>query len=154
MELAYALSNSNDQAWVEAFQADPNYMHSMRDALLKIRAVLSHDKEHSLGDIIAREIRRGETCSRFQYFEVLDLAQQGHRADDIKRLRFIDPVELAQQSQHQPNRILPTMSEDQRKPRRAHTRNEHRVDGVVQSGYLWQARAGPSYDLHEDESDI
>jgi hypothetical protein len=50
--------------------------------------------------------------------------------------------------------LILTISEDQRKPRRAHTRNEHRVDGVVRSGYLWQARAGPSYDLHEDESDI
>jgi hypothetical protein len=77
-------------------------------------------------------------------------ANEGHRVEDIKRVRFIDPHTLVSTNCLE----FPTISEQQRKEASAHTRNAHRgEDGGVHGGYLWQARAGPNYDLYRDGSE-
>jgi hypothetical protein len=100
--------------------------------------------------MVTRELRRAESWSRFQYAEVLQAANQAHRIDDVKRLRFVDPTTLVATNCAE----IPTMSEQLRKESSALSRNANRdKHGQVQGGYIWQARSGPNYDVFEEESE-
>jgi hypothetical protein len=150
LEQGYLACNTTNQAWVEAIQTDLTNPNQMRKALRNIRDHLSFNQDYSISDIVSRELRRTESWSRFQQNEVLYTANEGHRIDDIKRFRFIDPDAVV----YTKSLEFLTISEQQCKENSTNSRNKHRDhDRQVVRGYLWQAQAGPNYDLYQGESE-